>query len=594
MFHGMQLLRTLVGIGLFSVCSGSLARKADTKTGSESPIVAEINGQPVTDEQLTSFSAILELSEGRSPGDPDALLEEYVLTRLYKDVYTTIPQQAAHAGPPTKYPSAAQRQLLRRAFQQNAMAKIDVPRSALEEWYNTNKSQYVQPARVRAYHIFMEVSRDDESSSPDKVRQRITDVKAQADSGTSFSELAKKYSEAASSRSGGEIGYVTPAMPIGPASKPMNPLLENALFGLDAGKVSDIVQTSHGLHLLYAAEKLTTVTPTLDNLVTSGILPAAVSRDMLTSEIRRLQAASLKKHGGKIIESNAPATELTTATAAFEFNGKKFTVYDLEQMYGVRFTRQYQRVRAEPARLQELLQSVLDDEALIQSAVDAGLDKKPDMQRDLALVLERAEASKRIQTIIAEAYPVNSDRLQKLYDENREALRQPEVEGDVLVISVTQTTSPAERGRLIDRASRKAEEILKILQGNSDFEAAAAATASGESVTSVSKIARHIAGQSTGTLERAFDQAIASVTGEGELSAVTPLGDGFAIARLVKRHPGEPLAFDRVKAQLQQRAQSENETNARKEMVRQLVASGKAKILKKAEAEKSEEGKKSE
>src|SRR5690606_17357180 len=105
------------------------------------------------------------------------------------------------------------------------MEKTEVPREEMEKWYEANKERYVRPERVKAWHIFMETGDDTPSSAPARVRQRLEGIKAQIDSGTSFSEAAQKFSEAASGQDGGEIGYISPRQPIGPLNKPMNPEL---------------------------------------------------------------------------------------------------------------------------------------------------------------------------------------------------------------------------------------------------------------------------------------------------------------------------------------------------------------------------------
>lgn len=537
----------------------------------------KIDGKPVTDEQLSSFSLLLEGSEGRMVEDRTALMDEYALTQLHSDLMTTVPDDSKSSSSPYKYNSMGQRQLLKNALQTYIRKNVDVPRREMEEWYKQNGSRYVTPARVKAYHLFMETSSDEPSSSPERVRERMEKVKQEADKGTSFGLLAEKYSEASSGKNGGEIGYITPGMPIGPQNKPMNIVLENALFGLEPGHHSDIVQTSHGLHLLYIADKTTTITPTVDDLITSQVLPGAVANEHVTSGIRKLMNETIEKHGGKVAETSATKDQLTTETPAFTFDGRTYKISDMENLYGPRFTRFYQRAQGNPNALHDLLRQGLDDEAMVQAAVDLGMDKSADIQSQLDLVGKRAAAVKHIQRIIAEAYPVTVDRARELYEQQKEQTRQPEAEGEVLVTQAKTATSAAEAGRYRDLAQKQAEAARELLKGGMGFDAVAKQVATKDVQTSSGAVPRHVLGQTTDTLGRAFDQAVVAAK-EGELSEVIPFGNDYAIARLVKRYPGEPVPFEQLRPRLMSQAQQENDKRARKDLVEQLKAKGRVKF----------------
>ena len=552
----------------------SAADKASASPTSAAPLI--IDGKPVTAEQLSSFSLMLEQSEGRPIEDHTALMDEYVLTQLHSDLVTTVPDESKGAKSPYKYASMGQRQVLKAALQKQVQQNVKVPRSEMEEWYKNNSTKYITPARVRAYHLFMETSNDEPSSSPAKVRPRMEKVKAEADGGTSFGLLAEKYSEASSGKSGGEIGYITPGMPIGPQNKPMNIALENALFGLEPGKVSDIVQTSHGLHLLYISDKSSTITPTLDNLVTSGVLPGAVSNEHITSDIKKLIAETVTKHGGKVSDTSSTRDQLTTQTPAFTFDGKSFTISDMENLYGARFTRFYQRAQGNADQLKDLLKQGMEDEAMVQSAVDAGLAKLPENKDQIELLGKRAAAVKHIQRIIAETYPVPIEKAKELYEQQKDQMRQPEAEGSVLIAKAKESNSPADAGRYRDLAMKQAQAARDLLTSDSDFESVAAKVATKDVETTFGKIQKHVLGQATDPLGRSFDQATAGAK-EGGFSEVVPAGNDYAVAKLEKRYPGEPVPFERLRQRLLSQVQIENDKLAHKDLVQQLKEKGRVK-----------------
>jgi parvulin-like peptidyl-prolyl isomerase len=573
-----SLTATVSALACAGLCAfTAFAGAQETKSN----VTATIKGKPVSDEQLTSFSMLLESTEGRSPEDRQALIEEYALTQLHNDIFTTVPQDQTENKSPYRFKSLGQRQMLRAELQKHVMTSIKVPRSDMEDWYKKNVQLYQQPEKVHAWHLFMETSPDEPSSAPAKVRQRMEQVKAEADKSTSFGLIAAKYSEAASAKGQGEIGDITVNMPIGPQHKPMNPVLERTLFSLKPGQVSDIVQTSHGLHLLFVSDRTSTRTPTVDDLITSGILPGNVANERLTSEVRKLVTETIEKHKGKAIESTSAKDQLTTATPAFEFNGKTFTIADIESLYGARFTRAYQRVQGNQTALKDLMRQALEDEGMIQAAADAGLDKSGALRDQLELLGKRGDAAKHIQKIIAEAYPVSPQRVQQLYDQQKDMMRQPEAEGSILVIQAKTATSAAEEGKFRELAQKAANDAHEKIKSGTSFEDAASQVASKDVQTSVGKIARHVSGQTTDTLGRAFDQASAGIK-EGEVSEVLPFGNDFAIGKLEKRYPGEPVPFERIRPRLQMQAQSESEREAKKDMVRVLESKGLLKIENKA------------
>ena len=68
------------------------------------------------------------------------------------------------------------------------------------------------------------------------------DLIAKLHAGTSFEELALKFSKCPSGKSGGALGDFSRGMMVKP--------FEDAAFALEVGKVSDIVKTQFGHHLI--------------------------------------------------------------------------------------------------------------------------------------------------------------------------------------------------------------------------------------------------------------------------------------------------------------------------------------------------------
>lgn len=97
-------------------------------------------------------------------------------------------------------------------------------------------------------HIFFEA--DNDKKSEDQLRDRLLELKRQAEEGSSFSSLAAEYSE-------------DPTIEYSFGRGEMEEAFEEAAFALSVGEISDVVETSSGYHLIYCVndydvEKTTT------------------------------------------------------------------------------------------------------------------------------------------------------------------------------------------------------------------------------------------------------------------------------------------------------------------------------------------------
>jgi peptidyl-prolyl cis-trans isomerase C len=127
------------------------------------------------------------------------------------------------------------------------MAEVELDEADITAYYNDNKDRFVNPETVRASHILIQTSpEDDETTRADALR-RIKLVLIRAQQGDDFAELAKEFSEGPSGPQGGDLG------PFGRGQ--MVPPFEEAAFALEVGEVSEVVETSFGYHIIKLFEK---------------------------------------------------------------------------------------------------------------------------------------------------------------------------------------------------------------------------------------------------------------------------------------------------------------------------------------------------
>ncbi len=125
-----------------------------------------------------------------------------------------------------------------------ARAKAVVPQADVQRYYDQNIEQFSTPEQVRASHILFKTEGKNEA----EVRAKAEAVLKEAQAGTDFAELAKKYSEDdANAKNGGDLDYFGRGR--------MVPEFEQAVFAMQPGQMSDLVKTQYGFHIIRLTDK---------------------------------------------------------------------------------------------------------------------------------------------------------------------------------------------------------------------------------------------------------------------------------------------------------------------------------------------------
>lgn len=118
-----------------------------------------------------------------------------------------------------------------------------------QAYYDENFERlYSKPKRVQASQIMMKIEPDDPKQLADEVRSRMEGVLAEVQAGeVSFEDLASKYSEDASARFGGDLGFFDENRTGAPYG---DEAFKAAAFSMAEGDISDLVETAEGLHII--------------------------------------------------------------------------------------------------------------------------------------------------------------------------------------------------------------------------------------------------------------------------------------------------------------------------------------------------------
>ena len=121
-------------------------------------------------------------------------------------------------------------------------------------FYDTRQQQYGES--VRASHILVKVDMKDEAAKAEAMK-KIEGLLKRARGGEDFAELAKQYTDdTASKAKGGEYVF---------GRGKMMPPFEQAAFSLEVGQISDVVETTHGYHIIKLSEKIPAETTSFDD-----------------------------------------------------------------------------------------------------------------------------------------------------------------------------------------------------------------------------------------------------------------------------------------------------------------------------------------
>ncbi len=128
----------------------------------------------------------------------------------------------------------------RREFEQNAV----VTESEVAQYYQDNIEEFQRPERVRVRQIFVAAETDE---AQEQASARLEQLREELEGGADFHELAAEHSEAPGAEQGGLIGWQQRGDLVDP--------LDSAAFSLEAGEISEVLETSFGVHILKVDER---------------------------------------------------------------------------------------------------------------------------------------------------------------------------------------------------------------------------------------------------------------------------------------------------------------------------------------------------
>lgn len=125
--------------------------------------------------------------------------------------------------------------LVQALIEKEILDKITVNDEEISEYYEQNKDSFTEKEQVHLYNILLETE------------EEAQDVVEQLRAGEDFNEIAKEKSTGPSATQGGDLGYLSRGTII--------PEIEEVVFALELEKLSEIIKTDFGFHILKITEK---------------------------------------------------------------------------------------------------------------------------------------------------------------------------------------------------------------------------------------------------------------------------------------------------------------------------------------------------
>lgn len=265
-------------------CAWGVSMAAEKKgqgTSEDVPkVVAKVNGKAISGEQYQKLFRQMESSKGAgaqtdaAASDPKAMKEQVLERLITVEVLSQKAEQLKIQAEPQELDEKIQEiqeslggeQAMKDALQSHGLSmeelkadiqrslriqkllerevfeKVTVDQGEVKGFYDSNPQVFRVPEQVRARHIIVRVKEGATEGEKKQAKEAIQKAAERIKKGESFEEVAKQVSQDGSAQRGGDLGYFSRGQ--------MVPEFEEAAFSLEKGKVSQVVETKFGYHII--------------------------------------------------------------------------------------------------------------------------------------------------------------------------------------------------------------------------------------------------------------------------------------------------------------------------------------------------------
>ena len=176
--------------------------------------------------------------------------------------------------------------------------KPKVSDSDIQAYYNAHQADYKTDEQAKTRHILISVAAGADAATDAAAKAKAQDVLKQLQSGGSFADLAKKYSDDPGSKDqGGELPMMSTAG--------LDPAYAKAAMALSPGQTSGLVRSQFGYHIIQTEQKQA-----------AGTKPLAAVKDDITKVLEQQQAGSAEQTFATQLAAEAQKNGLDKTAAA--------------------------------------------------------------------------------------------------------------------------------------------------------------------------------------------------------------------------------------------------------------------------------------
>ena len=144
--------------------------------------------------------------------------------------------------------TAIQSDLIRTLVESESASDVGVTDAEIETFYNENPQLFSGPDRIHTRHILFRVGPDATPAEREAARGRAEAAGERALAGEDFAALARELSEGPNADKGGDLGFT--------ARGQMVKDFDDAVWELEVGQISDVVESKLGYHVVLVEEKI--------------------------------------------------------------------------------------------------------------------------------------------------------------------------------------------------------------------------------------------------------------------------------------------------------------------------------------------------
>lgn len=259
------------------VLSGIPAPASSIWARAKDPVLAAVNGEQITLSQLKPLVDEYLQRSRKSSVKPEERLQ--ILNGLIKRRLILQQREAeelrADEKIAVKVKDFEDRLVVAAFLEKHVGQKLTATDEEIQGFYQQNIQKFSAPPKATARHILM------------RTREKAEQVLAELHNGADFGRMAKEHSiDLPMALEGGQMGTIEKGKTL--------PELEKALFILEVGEISDVVESRFGFHIL-----------TVDEIIAAQSMPIEEVRDGIRNAIIRQKETRAFEEMGANLEKTA-------------------------------------------------------------------------------------------------------------------------------------------------------------------------------------------------------------------------------------------------------------------------------------------------